>query len=267
MSLGDILRQRREDKRLTQEQVAAAAGISKPYLSNIETGKAKNPPTDSVLGGLERALGFADGELTRMAHLVRTPADVRHEHEMLQAQVHKLRGVVRGLMRKRSQTGLVEEGIDAGLAEAFPEAGGGPSGARGLSAGVAVPIINKVAAGYPHHFTDLDYPPSVAAEYIRCPDVHDPQAFAAHVVGDSMEPEYHTGDVVIFAPNTPAQSGEDCFVRFEDGSTTFKRVYEDDAEMLRLQPLNNAYPAEIVPRERVTGLWRAAFRIQRLGRR
>jgi len=264
VSLGGILRQRREDRELTQEQVSALAGISKPYLSNIETGKAKNPPTDSVLAGLEKALGFADGELTRMAHLVRTPSDVRQEHEILQAQVHKLRGVVRGLIRNRRDGG---QGAEAGVEDDFPETPDGAREVTGLSAGVAVPIINKVAAGYPHHFTDLDYPPRVADEYIRCPDVHDPQAFAAHVVGDSMEPEYHTGDVVIFSPNTPAESGEDCFVRFEDGSTTFKRVYQDDAAMFRLQPLNNVYPAEIVPRERVTGLWRAAFRIQRLGRR
>ena len=76
-----------------------------------------------------------------------------------------------------------------------------------------IPIINKVPAGYPTDFTDLDYPPSVADEYVRCPDIHDPQAFAARVVGDSMEPAYREGDIVVFAPNTPAESGQDCFVR------------------------------------------------------
>ena len=127
-----------------------------------------------------------------------------------------------------------------------------------------IPIINEVSAGYPTDFTDLDYPPSVADGYVRCPDVHDPQAFAARVVGDSMEPAYRQGDIVVFAPNTPAESGQDCFVRLETGETTFKRVYQDDPSSLRLQPLNDKYPAHIVPRREVTGLWPAVVRIERL---
>ena len=61
-----------------------------------------------------------------------------------------------------------------------------------------VPLINKVAAGYPREFTDLAYPARVADEYVRCPDLDDPDAFAARVVGDSMQPNYAEGDIVIF---------------------------------------------------------------------
>jgi len=127
-----------------------------------------------------------------------------------------------------------------------------------------IPVINKVPAGYPRDFTDLDYPPSVADEYVRCPDIHDPQAFAARVVGDSMEPDYHEGDIVVFAPNTPAESGQDCFVRLETGETTFKRVYQDTPATLRLQPLNARHPAHIISRREVTGLWPAVVRIAHL---
>ena len=52
MSLGDVIRRRRKEKHMTQDQVCAKVGISKPYLSNIETGRAKNPPTDGVIRGL-----------------------------------------------------------------------------------------------------------------------------------------------------------------------------------------------------------------------
>ena len=87
MSLSEIVRKRRGELGLTQDQVAARAGISKPYLSNIETDRTKNPPTDKVLVALERVLEFERGQLTRLAHLARTPADVRQEHEMLEADV------------------------------------------------------------------------------------------------------------------------------------------------------------------------------------
>jgi len=80
-----------------------------------------------------------------------------------------------------------------------------------------------------------------------------------------MEPSYREGDIVVFSPNTPVRSGDDCFVRFEgDGETTFKRFYEDDERIIRLQPLNSQYASRTHSRESITGLWPAVFRIQRL---
>lgn len=242
---------------MTQDQVAAKAGISKPYLSNIETGKAR-PPTDGVLRMLEGALRFQPGELMKVAHLARTPMDVRQEHEMLSAEVGRLRTVLRGLVsgtRKRKVDGI-------NIRDLLSE---GDAPGHAIAAGPAVPIINKTAAGYPHQFTDLDYPVGVADEYIRCPDLHDPQSFGIRVVGDSMEPKYQEGDIVVFSPNTPAEPGQDCFIRFdEDAGTTFKRVYQDTPETVRLQPLNDRYPAQTYPRERITGIWPAVYRVQRI---
>lgn len=260
MSLGEIIRQRREQAGITQDRLAAQVGISKPYLSNIETGKTKNPPSDGVLKAMEKALGFQPDELVRLAHLVRTPADVRDEHELLEAELNKLRGVVKELLSCRPDSQSAGLDLDGVLVRLQAR-----SNISGISAGVAIPLINKLAAGYPRHFTDLDYPPSVADEYVRCVDMHDSQAFAARVVGDSMEPQYHEGDIVVFSPNTPARSGDDCFVRLEgEGGTTFKRFYSDDEATIRLQPLNSKYPAEVYPREQITGLWPAILRIERL---
>ena len=77
MSLGQTIRRQRKELGLTQEQVATKARISKPYLSNIETDKVKNPPTDEVLRRVERALSFRPKELIGIAHLVVTPMDAR----------------------------------------------------------------------------------------------------------------------------------------------------------------------------------------------
>ena len=259
MSVGTIIRQRRKSLDLTQDYVAKRVGISKPYLSNIETDKSA-PPTDRIMRGLERTLGFKAGELTNLAHRARTPPDVLRAAEEVEAERDKLRLVVKELLTKAPQREAGGVDLDDLLRKISD-----PSNVRLVAPGRAIPIINKVSAGYPQHFTDLDYPVSVAEDYIRCPDVHDPQAFAARVVGDSMEPLYREGDIVVFTPNAAARSGDDCFVRFaEDGGSTFKRFYEDTEGMLRLQPLNSKYPAEMHAREKVTGLWPAAYRMQRL---
>ncbi|HNX27738.1 MAG TPA: XRE family transcriptional regulator [Phycisphaerae bacterium] len=257
MNFGDILRKRREELGLTQDALALLTGISKPYLSNIETGRAKNPPTDGVLSELEKHLQMAAGELTRLAHLARTPCDVLQEHETLSAENVKL---------KKMLSQLLKESPDQRAAQ-FQEVLGRDENFPAISAGIVVPVINRVAAGYPQAFTDLDYPVSVADEYVRCPDIRDQQAFATRVVGDSMEPKYHEGDIVVFSPNTQPRPGDDCFVRFGyDEGTTFKRFYQDSPESVRLQPLNSKYPSVTYPTESITGIWPAVFRIESLRR-
>ncbi|MBI5722412.1 MAG: helix-turn-helix domain-containing protein [Planctomycetes bacterium] len=258
MSIGAIVRQRREQLGLTQDEVAVLAGISKPYLSNIETGKAKHPPSDKVLADLEPALKLDCGELMKVAHMMATPADIRQEHESLIAEVRNLRQVLKEFLAGKKTGDELRSQLSP------PDAQGN---IRRIMVSSMVPIINRVSAGYPCHFTDLDYPTSVADEYIRCPDVTDSQAFGARVVGDSMEPDYREGDIVIFSPNTQVKNGDDCFVRFDaqaSWGTTFKRYYQDEPEMIRLQPLNGKYPAETYPRRRITGLWPAVFKIQKL---
>lgn len=255
MSLGEIIRQRRSELGLTQDEVRQRVGISKPYLSNIETGRAENPPSDKVVRDLERALGFENGQLQALADLAWTPLAVRQKQDDMAAELERL----------RSKLGELGRGGKARPGRGKAAAKAGENLGAAFSSGRVVPVINKVAAGYPHHFTDLEYPASVADEYVRVPDVHDPQAFAARVWGDSMEPRYHPGDIVVFSPNRPARSGDDCFARLtDDNSTTFKRFFSLKKGRIRLAPLNEKYEAQEYEREQINGLWPAVMRIEKL---
>ena len=133
-------------------------------------------------------------------------------------------------------------------------------------AGKLIPVINDVAAGYPVDYDDKGYPPGGADEYVRCPDLHDENAFAVCVVGDSMEPKYQEGDILVFSPALEVRNGDDCFVRMTDPhETTFKQVFFEPENPVRLQPRNHAYPPMFIPTERINGIWRAAIRYERLG--
>jgi len=164
-----------------------------------------------------------------------------------------------GLMHQR------REALREMLEAVTRQARGGENISRPMPAGRAVPVINQVAAGYPTDFTDLDYPPSIADEYVFCPEVSDPEAFSARVVGDSMKPRYREGDLLVFSPNSEPRDGDDCFVRFaRDNSTTFKRFSMDPDGRIRLTPRNRHYPVEVYERDEITGLWPAVMRIERL---
>jgi SOS-response transcriptional repressor LexA len=279
-SLGERLRAKRTRAGLSLQEVADRVGCAKSLLSEIE--RAVRIPTDEMARKLEEALFFPEGELVGLARWARSlqagGEPVRRELGRLQDDQRALRRFVERV-RTLGLDGAYASGELAKLVEHLTPGEGGAGGAmRGakeprrmplVNLGMDVPVINKVAAGYPREFTDLSYPARVADEYVRCPDLHDPDAFAARVVGDSMLPTYAEGDIVIFSPAKPVRSGTDCFARLEpDHETTFKRVYfEVDArgrEMIRLQPLNSAYPPRLVEREGVAGLYAAVSVLRRI---
>jgi len=258
MSLGQIIRKKREQLNLTLEEVSNRVGFSKPYLSTIETGKVKNPPSDDLLTKLERILDFEPGLLLYIAHMESMPSDVREGYESAEAENKRWRQLIKNLIDKKADVSK----LDALLAESELDV---TQSRLPLAAGRLVPVINRVAAGYPTDFNDLDYPAGVADDYVRCPDLHDSNAFAVRVVGDSMEPKFCEGDIVIFSPAAEVHNGDDCFIRFAmPHETTFKRVFFEPDDAVRLQPRNEKYSPTIVDGKRINGLYRAIIKYERL---
>ncbi len=234
-----------------------------------------------LLVRLESTLGLAPGLLTKAAQWSATPPEVRRHVAAMEssqraaaAQLRAMTGPIGASLDDAFKSGRLHalvarlEGSSAGTTES----GAAEGGARGsLAPGrllpVQVPLINSVAAGYPREFTDLGYPARVADEYVLSPDVDDPDAFAARVVGDSMLPTYREGDIVVFSPARAVKSGMDCFVRLErDAETTFKRVvFEEEAGTIRLVPLNAAFGERVVEREDVAMLCAAVSVTRRIG--
>lgn len=279
-TVGGIIRDARRRLGLTLQVLADQVGCAKSYLSQIENERRDAPPGAELLSRLERAMGLEPGRLVAAAQWQSTPAPVRRQVARLEDSrriAQRLAGLLGGGEKQSGTDGA--GGIRSALDEAHrsgelrrlidsltgpgPEGGGAPWAPPPACA--EVPLINKVAAGYPKEFTDLAYPARVADDYVRCPGLTDPDAFACRVVGDSMTPDYREGDIVVFSPARPVKSGMDCFARIEpDHESTFKRVFiepgtgaEEGRELIRLQPLNPRYPARTLPREQIAGLYAA----------
>ena len=235
---------------MTLDQVAATTGISKPYLSNIETGRTPGPPSEGKLEVLAKALGWSAGDLLAAADWLRTPESVRKALRAADAEGMPRRG---------------DGAID------LDQLVGGEMRSEEREIGVRmVPVINRVAAGKPAEYTDLDYPAGVAEEYVPAPDlpgVPVKSAFALRVTGDSMSPEYAEGEILIVGPGE-VRDGEDCVVRLgrgENFSTTFKRVFfvrdAEGVQRIRLVALNPKYEERVVAAEEVTGVYPVMYRM------
>jgi repressor LexA len=288
--VGQIVRQKRAELGLTLAELADRAGATKGYLSMLENDKLANPPSEPLLVELEKALQIAAGALVSAARWQNAPDEVRAQAQagaelarVLRDHTRRRKDGAKSLddpALRRELSRLIQATLDTPSSSL--DSGTGSGGASKSSSRIEplsigptaalrgkVPLINKIAAGYPRDFTDLGYPARVADEYVWAPpDVEDPDAFAATVVGESMQPEYREGDVVIFSPRAKVTDGCDCFVRLEpDHESTFKRIFFDDKKgrIIRLQPLNNRFPSRTVDREQVAGLYRAVARMQKLG--
>ena len=100
-----------------------------------------------------------------------------------------------------------------------------------------VPVIGWAHAGESAGYEEI---PKSWADQVPT-ECRDPKAFAVRLEGDSMEPTFREGDLLIVMPSKEPYSG--CFVvcRFKDDGVVFRRL-ETAGSVIRLVPLNDRYP-------------------------
>lgn len=79
------------------------------------------------------------------------------------------------------------------------------------------------------------------------------QYFGLKIKGDSMEPDYLDGDVIILQKQDDCESRDDCVVMVNGNDGTFKRVFKNENGII-LQPLNNKYQPIIYSNEQIENL-------------
>lgn len=120
-----------------------------------------------------------------------------------------------------------------------------------------VPLISWVQAGDWAHAADL-LQPGEGFEWIDTSVTVRPHTFALRVEGDSMEPEFVAGTVLVVEPEMEAYPGD--FVIAKNGDeATFKQLVRDGAD-LYLKPLNQRYPIKPLGTARIVGVVREAVK-------
>jgi len=104
-----------------------------------------------------------------------------------------------------------------------------------------VPLISWVAAGTWRDVAD-PYPAGVGEAMVPVTCRAGPNAFALRVQGDSMEPVFPNGSVIIVDPAAEPRQGSYVVVRLDEAEqATFKQLVIDGGARY-LKPLNPRYP-------------------------
>lgn len=79
------------------------------------------------------------------------------------------------------------------------------------------------------------------------------QYFGLKIKGNSMEPDYLDGDVIIFQKQDDCESGDECCVMVNGSDGTFKKVIKNENGII-LQPLNSEYQPMFYTNEQIKSL-------------
>lgn len=100
-----------------------------------------------------------------------------------------------------------------------------------------IPVYGYIPAGVPMEAIEdiLDY-----EEAPEDWSLGGKEFFGLKIKGDSMEPEYRDGDIIIFLKQPDCENNEDCAVSINGNDWTFKRVEKLESGLL-IKPLNPNY--------------------------
>lgn len=123
------------------------------------------------------------------------------------------------------------------------------SGARALASNAQsrttsrrVPLIGLAQAGGEGFFDDGGYPVGGGWDEVSLPEIADPNAYALEISGDSMEPVFRDGDLVIVSPGAPLRRGDRVVARTLEGEVMAKQLVRRSARRVDLKSLNPAHP-------------------------
>ena len=116
-----------------------------------------------------------------------------------------------------------------------------------------VPLLGFAEAGAGGYFDDGGFPAGAGWDEIAFPAVDDTHAYALEVSGQSMEPAYRDGDVILVSPAAPTRRGDRVVVKTRDGEVMAKELKRSTAKSIELKSLNAQHPDRTIATEDV--LW------------
>lgn len=274
MTIGDRIRERRKTNGLSQEDLAMALNTTKQTIYKYEQGIINNIPSDKI-ELIAKALncspaylmGWADGskansinEALYMTIGYRIKAR-RKQLGLSAEEIAKKMNVSPATVYRYESSDIMNMGIDklASIAKALncsPAYLMGWTDDSKVSSineksrkGVKIPVLGNVAAGIPIEaiedivdYEEIDEELADRGEY-----------FGLRIKGDSMQPKFDTGDVVIVRRQSTVDSGDIAVVLVNGDSATVKKV-KITKDGILLIPTNPDYEPMFYSRQEILDL-------------
>ena len=105
-----------------------------------------------------------------------------------------------------------------------------------------IPLIGMAQAGAQGFFGDAGYPAGGGWDEVSLPDISDANAYALEISGDSMEPVFRDGDMIVVSPEASIRRGDRVVVRTHRGEVMAKLLARRSARRIELCSFNAEHP-------------------------
>ncbi|WP_127144912.1 S24 family peptidase [Pelagibacterium montanilacus] len=122
--------------------------------------------------------------------------------------------------------------------DSFLSNGGAYSQPGAATPGAAVPLLGFAQAGSGGYFDAAGFPVGQGWDEVRFPGLGDGNAYALEVTGESMEPLYRDGDVLIVSPTEQLRRGDRVVVRTQEGEVMAKILHRKTEKQIELRSIN-----------------------------
>jgi phage repressor protein C with HTH and peptisase S24 domain len=111
----------------------------------------------------------------------------------------------------------------------------------------SVPLIGFAEAGAGGYFDDGGFPVGKGWDEIPFPSVNDENAYALEISGNSMEPAYRDGTVIVVSPAASIRRGDRVVVKTREGEVMVKELKRRTAKTIELRSINAAHGDRSLP--------------------
>ncbi len=125
--------------------------------------------------------------------------------------------------------------------EAFTALVTGNSKATSVRPPRRIPLLGMAQAGGDGYFDDAGFPVGGSWDEVGLPEIADLHAYALEIAGDSMEPVFRDGDMVVISPAAPIRRGDRVVARTVAGEVMAKQLARRSAKRIELKSLNPAH--------------------------
>lgn len=245
------IRQRREELKLTQQQLAEAAGVSYQAVQQWESGASS--PRGHRLDALATALQCSKvwlefGEATAVGEQIRglmlerdwSEGELSRHSGVNQPTIHR---IITGASKEPRASNLDKIAKALGVApEYLRDQGGWYHEEQAVTKGSPVLSWNVVG-------TEFQEEPVSAkdVQHYLCPVPCSTSTFVLQLQAISMEPLFRDGDLIFIDPGADVRHGSYVVARLDDeNEATFKQLIIEGGQKY-LKPVNPNWPEQIIP--------------------
>jgi phage repressor protein C with HTH and peptisase S24 domain len=126
----------------------------------------------------------------------------------------------------------------------------------------SIPVIGFAQAGAQGFFDEEGYPKGGSWDEVHFPEftaTNDDDVYALKVSGDSMEPLYRTGDVLVVSPKSKTRIGDRVIIKTTNGEVMAKEIVKQNSARIEVKSINPAHENREIPTTEISWIARVIW--------